>query len=277
MVALTGNRPCESHHWISSKEKERRTKLIFVTGDIHGSHSIGKFGSRHWPEGRGLGRGDFVIVCGDLGLWWGTGRDESHDTYWRNWLESKPWTTLWVDGNHENHDLLASLPTAEWNGGLTHIDPRWPHIIHLMRGEVYGIPHEGGTCRIFAFGGASSHDRKWRKEGRSWWPQELPDSADFENGKRNLRRCDWEVDYVITHDAPSHAKRALLATFPEEWRTERWVDDRLNGYLNHFDACLSFKKWYFGHYHEDAVTDERHDALYNKIVRIGEDPHEENS
>lgn len=247
--------------------------MIYVTGDIHGHHSISKLGSRHWPEGRSLTYGDYVIICGDFGLWWDDEERGKGDIYWRNWLEMKHWTTLWIDGNHENHDMVDRLPVCEWNGGLVQVDGRWPHVMHLMRGEVYDIPDgTGGTTRVFAFGGARSHDTEYRTEGIDWWPRELPNLAEFENGERNLDRVGWEVDFVLTHDAPTKAKRALLSTFPMSWATDRWEDDRLNGYLDSYERRLSYRKWYFGHYHEDKVVDGRHDVLYDQIVEIGEDP-----
>lgn len=248
--------------------------MIYVTGDIHGSHSISKLSSRHWAEGRSLTFGDYLIVCGDFGLWWDGESRGKHDIYWRNWLEMKHWTTLWVDGNHENHDMVLSLPVVEWNGGRAHVDERWPHIIHLMRGEVYDVPDGDSMTRIFSFGGARSHDIQWRTEGIDWWPREMPNLEEFENGMANLERVGWEVDYVITHDAPTAPKRKLLSTFPESWRTDRWEDDRLNGYLDRFDERLSYRKWYFGHYHDDAVVDEKHDVLYDQVLRIGENPEE---
>ena len=61
-------------------------------------------------------------------------------------------TTLFVDGNHENFDRLYSYPIIEWHGGKVHkINSS---IFHLMRGEIYEIDNK----KIFAFGGASCHD-----------------------------------------------------------------------------------------------------------------------
>lgn len=40
---------------------------VWVTGDVHGSIDIGKLSGRRWPEGKGLTRGDLLIVCGDFG------------------------------------------------------------------------------------------------------------------------------------------------------------------------------------------------------------------
>ena len=49
-----------------------------------------------------MNKDDYVIICGDFGYW-----DESKEQkYWLKWLDGKPFTTLWVDGNHENYDFF---------------------------------------------------------------------------------------------------------------------------------------------------------------------------
>lgn len=152
---------------------------IFVTGDVHGGAEYGssRFSSKSWPDGRTLSRDDVVVVAGDFGFVW----DGSNtDRYWLDWFESKPWTTCFVDGNHENHRMLAELPETEWNGGRVHVAR--PHVLHLMRGEVFDI---AGTT-VLAMGGAASHDREWRKEGKSWWPEEMPSETEMKRCRRNL-------------------------------------------------------------------------------------------
>lgn len=103
---------------------------IYVTGDVHGraEHGSSRFAFKNWPLGRTLTRDDVVIVAGDFGFVWDGSNAEK---YWLDWIESKPWTTCFVDGNHENHHALAELPVREWNGGLVH-EAR-PHVLHLMR------------------------------------------------------------------------------------------------------------------------------------------------
>ena len=54
--------------------------------------------------------------------------------------------------NHENFDRLYGYPQKEWHGGEVH-EIR-PHVLHLMRGQVFEIDGK----KIFTFGGASSHD-----------------------------------------------------------------------------------------------------------------------
>lgn len=92
---------------------------VYVTGDVHGRAEYGasRFAFKSWPLGRTLTRDDVVIVAGDFGFVWDGSNAER---YWLDWFESKPWTTCFVDGNHENHHALAELPVREWSGGLVH-------------------------------------------------------------------------------------------------------------------------------------------------------------
>lgn len=103
--------------------------MIFITGDTHGDWK-NRFKPECFPIGQSLNRSDYVIVCGDFGYWHDTDIERNN----LDWLESQPWTTLFVDGNHSNFDRLKKLPVAEWNGGTVH--KIRPHIIHLMRGQV---------------------------------------------------------------------------------------------------------------------------------------------
>ncbi len=119
--------------------------MIYVTGDVHGDFT--RFSSDNFPEQKGMTKADYVLICGDFGgLWDGSKRER----YWLDWLEHKPFTTLFVSGNHENYDLLAELPVAQWRGGRVQF--LRPSILHLMRGQVYELAGK----RLFTMGGAAS-------------------------------------------------------------------------------------------------------------------------
>ena len=45
---------------------------------------------------------------------------KNEELYYRKWLDGKNFTTLFVDGNHENFDILEELPTVEFCGGKAH-------------------------------------------------------------------------------------------------------------------------------------------------------------
>ena len=121
--------------------------MIFVTGDTHGDWMT-RLNSRSFPEGVGLTKDDYVIICGDFGLWHDT-KEERHNL---KWLDNKPFTTLFVCGNHENYDRLYEYPVEKWCGGKIH--KICSSVFHLMRGQVFDIQGK----RFFTFGGASSHD-----------------------------------------------------------------------------------------------------------------------
>ena len=245
---------------------------IYITGDCHGDYR--RFSTEIFPEQYTMGKSDYVIVCGDFGYW----SEDREQLWWRKWLDKKPFTTLWVDGNHENYDLLASCPVKEWNGGRVQYVA--PSIIHLMRGQVYDI----AGCRIFTFGGAQSHDIQggilepddpefklkkkqldkgdmpYRINHVSWWKEELPSAEECAEGLQNIEKCGGEVDYVVTHCVPTKVQEMIVR--------KMFKSDRLTDYLQDVDEKLKYKKWFFGHYHDNCNVSEKHILLYEQIVRI---------
>jgi len=226
--------------------------MIFITGDIHGSHDIHKLNTELFPEQKELTKNDFVIILGDFGLTW----DEAEDRkYWLKWLNDKTFTTLFLDGNHENFDALYKYPVVEFLGGKTH--QVRDSIYHLMRGEIFTI--EGLT--FFAFGGGVSIDKAYRIEGRSWWAQEIPNYAEIENGFVNLEKHDNTVDIVLTHAAPSDISLQVIESHHCE-------TDEVTKILDAFKCKIFCKKWFFGHHHIDRIVDDKFQVLYNDFVII---------
>lgn len=255
--------------------------MIYITGDCHGTFH--KLKSREFPEQREMTKSDIVIICGDFGAVWD--RPESpDDRYWLDWLNDKKFTTVFVDGNHENFDMLNNdFETVDFHGGKAH--KIRDSIYHLMRGEIFEF--EG--LKFLAFGGASSHDisggilsrddfnseidykrtlKQWKKESRlfrenhvSWWAEELPSDDEYRNAEENLKKADYKVDYVISHCAPQSVVNSIYTYHKEE-------SNRLTLYFDELSKRLTFKKWYFGHYHNDKQIDDKFILLYDKIERI---------
>lgn len=247
--------------------------MIYATGDTHGSFQ--RFQAEIFPEQTGMTRDDYVIICGDFGGVWDGSKKEKRNL---DWLESLPFTTLFVSGNHENFDRLARYPVEEWCGGkIQHIRP---HVIHLTRGQVFEL--QGHT--FFTMGGASSHDidygildpkaedfeeQYWmlrrmgvpfRVNHRSWWRQELPSEAEYAEARRSLEQADYQVDYIITHCAPNSIEDIV--------GEGGYVHDRLTGFLEEVKEKVSFHQWLFGHYHKNSVIDDRFVLLWEQIIRV---------
>lgn len=105
---------------------------------------------------------------------------------------------------------------------------------------------------------------EWRKEGKSWWPEEMPSETEMERCRRNLDAAGWKVDYVVTHEAPADLAGDLC------WECNRpFEDDPLQNFLGEIDRRLDFKTWFFGHYHDDEWRDGRHRLIYRDIVPVG--------
>ena len=184
------------------------------------------------------------------------------EEYWMKWLSEKPWITLFVDGNHENFDRLKNYPiTEEWGGKVQKI---YDKVYHLMRGEIYLI--EGK--KIFTFGGAFSHDKMYRREGISWWEDELPTKEECEYAIANLKTVGDTVDVIITHDAPKSIARRYgydRVDMSQVYATDK---EDITAFLEHISHFVNYKQWYCGHYHMDFDDSESFHFLYQTILKI---------
>ena len=55
-----------------------------------------------------------MVVLGDFGFVWDGSAAERKRL---DWLRKRPYTILFLDGSHENYDLLAQYPETELFGG----------------------------------------------------------------------------------------------------------------------------------------------------------------
>ena len=227
---------------------------IFITGDTHCDYDWHKLNTTNFPEQKKLTKDDYVIITGDFGGVWGQDRT---DKYIIKTYEQRHFTTLFVDGNHENHDALDQYPVEEWHGGKIHRISNT--VIHLMRGQVYEI----GGKTFFTMGGAQSTDKIYRKEGVSWWARELPSDEEYSEAISNLEKHDFKVNYIVTHCAPEDY--AYYYTDMDISRKLNKMTQFLSGLITEYN--ISFDGWYFGHYHEDIDFDKFH-CLYQRIVEI---------
>ena len=222
--------------------------MIYVTGDCHGNFA--RFEQKHFPEQANMTKDDTVIITGDCGgVWFGDSRDDET----LDWLERLPFTLAFVCGNHENYDALERYPVAEWHGGKVHRVR--PHVLHLMRGQIFELE----SYRFFTMGGAKSHDTNHRINHISWWRQELPSDEEYIEALQNLERYNWQVDYIITHCAPTSI--ALMGNRHNE-------ADRLTDFLQEVKERAKYHYWLFGHYHDNKAIDEKHILLWEQIVRV---------
>ena len=231
---------------------------VFVCGDLHGGE-VGdalKLNSRNFPEARKLTKNDYVIILGDFGYVWNKDVPSKEELYHYKWFQDKKFTTLFVDGNHENFDRLDSLPVIDMFGGKVGVVDE--SIYHLKRGEIYNI----NGLKILTFGGGTSIDKNRRTEFISWWRQEAPNDSEYKNCLNNLEKHNYQVDVILTHDCSERIYK--LFDFPKYGETSQ-----LQRFFESLEEDVNFNNWYFGHYHEDIKFDDKHEVLYDTIKEIG--------
>ena len=255
--------------------------MIYLTGDTHSEFR--RFQKQIFPEQKEMTKEDFVIILGDFGgVWY---RSDSKDTRARKTedhnldeLDARSFTTLFLPGNHENYDRLLGeeFPEKSFAGGRVKVIR--PSVYMLMRGEMYLLD----GARFWAFGGARSHDirdgilkygapaykeelkrfrrqrKEFRVEGLSWWREELPSEEEMAHGRKVLQDNGWETDFVLTHCAPSSVQKEM--GFEDT--------DRLTDYLEEIHRKLKYKRWFFGHYHDNLQVNEKDILLYEQIIRV---------
>lgn len=250
--------------------------MIYLTGDTHGDFT--RFNTKNFPEQKEMTKDDYVIICGDFGGVWNTKEESKSEKHNLDWLNGKPFTLLFIDGNHENFDRLFEYPVTEWHGGYVHVIR--PHILHLMRGQVFEIDEK----KIFTFGGASSHDisggildpdapnfeknlkqalqgyEPFRVKNISWWERELPTEDEMEEGRKNLGKHGNTVDYIITHCCSSSTQAVMSHGM--------YKPDFLTDYLEEIRQKTAFKKWFFGHYHDNRNINAEEILIYEQMIRI---------
>ena len=224
--------------------------MIYITGDTHIPVDTSKLSTKRFPQQKYMTKNDYLIICGDFGGVWNASNQEK---YYIKWLENKNFTTLFVDGNHENFDMLNEFPVVDFCGGKAH--KIRDKIYHLMRGNFFEI--EGK--KFYTFGGASSHDKEFRKEGKNWWKEELPTCEEIKRAQKVLETQGMQVDFVITHCAPSSVQDMVKQGYDKNILTD---------FFEQLKNTLTYKKWFFGHYHTDVDVDEKHCALFERVVRL---------
>ena len=157
-----------------------------------------------------------------------------------DWLDSLPYTTAFVLGNHENYDAYKRLSQR---GVAWRTDPEDTSLrpASSLRGQVYEL----NGRKFFTMGGASSHDIQdgilepddpdfeekfqqleqrgalFRVNHRSWWAEELPSEAEYLEARANLERGPLECGLHHQPLLPLQHTGCVQRRNVQERRTDR--------------------------------------------------------
>lgn len=221
--------------------------MVYVTGDTHGD--LSRFGS---VLRRNLHRGDTLIICGDFGFVW-SGTKKEYRLLKK--LGRKKYNICFIDGTHENFELLNSFDVTQWNGGKVHNITG--NLYHLMRGQIYDI--EG--LSFFTMGGGESPDIDIRFENNVWSKAEIPTREELLEGAENIENRSCKVDYIITHEPPLKIKSFLAIKDGEDVSITG-----LNNYLEELSKTCEFRRWFFGSTHLDKYISGTHVSVFRNVI-----------
>ncbi len=220
--------------------------MLYVTGDIHAD--IRRLKGRAAKQ---LKKGDILLVCGDFGFLWDGSPKELRLL---DWLGKRPYQILFVEGTHDNIDLLSGYPEETLYGGQ--VRRVSGNCCQLLRGECYEI--EGK--RVFALGGGERTDMDIRVEGETWWSRELPSAEELAHARETLASLNQQVDYIITHSVAPTVNKFL--------DREQMQINLLLAFLNEISETVQFKRWYFGSCHLDKAIPPKYCAVYQEILPV---------
>lgn len=220
--------------------------MVYVTGDIHGD--IERFEEKAIKR---LKKRDTLIVLGDFGFLWEGGKAQEKNL---KWLSKRRYQLLFIDGCHENFDMLRDYPVVEYKGGKArHLGG---NLYYIMRGSILDID----DLKLLCFGGAESWDKEDREEGVNWWRAEMPTTDELEFCSDNLDKLRGKVDYVLTHDAPLQTLEfTQLMQGQPNW---------LHSFFDQIREKVHYKKWLFGRYHKDQLLSVKMQAVFRQVVPL---------
>lgn len=233
---------------------------LVIRGDTHGLSPVGGYEE----EFSGLDEHDTLLILGDTAIGW-PGYNE--DTLLiLNEMESHPFTTIYLFGNHDNYDYAETLPVAE--NGMRQV---------VFDGKTYErqfvvdkpMIADIADYHCLLIPGADSHDidclfmpddmegyrisqyqrRLGRLIGVNWWPQEAINTTALY--KLLKGRSDEHFDLVLSHDAPAHFTNIASPYGGVGYRLNPTVGER---YLEALYESIDYDYWFHGHFHYDFYS-----------------------
>ena len=172
---------------------------IMMAGDTHGN-------LRHWAYllSQAVSHNvEKILQLGDFGYWEHKKDGVHYLAALETMIAEVGIPVYWVDGNHENHEMLREKyidPTRkDWAENSPYTSNEYPFIKireglwHIPRGTVW----TWDDVKFLGIGGAYSVDRGYRRVGESFWFEEVLTDREAEDASKV-----GKVDVMVSHDVP---------------------------------------------------------------------------
>ena len=211
---------------------------VLVVGDLHGSEHWAKM-SLEYAARNGC---NAIVQVGDFGRWIPNDATIRYLNTVQREADEYDIDFYWLDGNHEDHTRIDhGWPTAQYTDG-------YKRVIYLPRGYRWSWWGK----RFMTVGGAVSVDKRMRKAGVSWWPEEELTDSQVEYASRD---DGTPVDVVFSHDCPLGVDIPGIGRDLKTGNSNGWPYDVLLDAERHrvkmrkiFDSVRP-QLWFHGHFH----------------------------
>lgn len=230
-------------------------KHTFITGDTHGMvrsrlQKLKMMYPHCKPEETQL------VILGDNGINFG---DDDFSNIYKQGIENEGYYIFCIRGNHDKRP--QDVPTIEYDTeNDVMFEPQFPHILYAFDGFTYGLD----KYKALVIGGAYSIDKQFRLAHNLPW---------FENEQLSAyeQKCIYEdvinkdYDIVLTHTCPLQwqPKDLFVPSLGEEN-----VDRTMEKFLQKIERNINYKRWAFGHYHDNRQINNKAWLLYEEILPL---------
>lgn len=227
---------------------------VYLTGDTHRDFDrIFKFCEKY-----GTTEEDILIILGDAGINYFC---DYRDTDLKGELTRLPITLLCIHGNHEERPFELGYDEMEWHDGVVYYEENFPNILFAKDGEIYNFDGK----KAIAIGGAYSVDKYYRIIHRmAWFDTEQPSDEIKEYVELQLEKCNWQVDYVLSHTVPIDYEPVWAFISGLDQST---VDKSTEIWLQKIADKLEFECWFAGHYHVES-EEESIRIMFNNYEKL---------
>lgn len=228
---------------------------VFITGDTHGNFERIKY----FCQDNHTTKDDVMIILGDAGINYYLNRK---DKRLKEWLSQLPITLFSIRGNHEERpENIITYEIREFWSGQVYVEPEYPNFIFAKDGEIYNI--NGNKCLVI--GGAYSVDKFYRLSmGYRWFKDEQLSTYERAEIEKKVIENDYKFDYIFSHTCPYNTRPTHLFL---EGIDQSTVDSSMEEWLQEIADKIDFKKWYFGHFHDDWGNG-KYQMLYENVIEL---------
>lgn len=256
---------------------------IYLTGDTHGN-DVSKLNSKFFPIGDTLNKNDYVIILGDFGCPWFDLIDNKieniskPDSEILNFYNNKPWTTLFIPGNHENYNNLKLYPEVILDSICIENGPKVKKIsesIYMLQNGFYQFNKK----LVYCYGGATSIDKQYRIKDISWWEEEVPNVSDMNKCYLDFINFNKIPNYIFSHTTNSIIIETLidqkiLINFGDNKIKDPVTEylDNILKYIKNNDKNDIYEMNFCGHFHVDKyLKDHKTLIFYQQILELNVD------